>query len=101
MSPNFYDYTVASARLTILRALLELPGHRANDSVLATHLDTFGFPFTRDKVRAQLEWLEDIGLIRLARPTATSMVAALRERGGDVATGKARVDGVAQPSPAH
>lgn len=100
MKGSFYDYTMGHARLAILRALTEAPGtHTANDSVLIMVMEQLGLPLTRDQLRTQLGWLEEQGLIRLARPTDSLIVATLRERGADVAVGRAHVDGVQRPSP--
>ena len=99
MSASYFDYMVGHARLAILRALTEVPAHSINDSVLAMEMDRFGLPVTRDQLRTQLGWLEEQGLVRLARPTAELTVVTLRERGGDVALGRAHVEGVQRPSP--
>jgi Fe2+ or Zn2+ uptake regulation protein len=96
---NFYDYTMGHARLAILRALTETATHTVNDSILAMLMEQLGLPVTRDQLRGQLGWLEEQGLIRLARPTDSLVVATLRERGADVAVGRAHVDGVQRPSP--
>ncbi|MES2755596.1 MAG: ArsR family transcriptional regulator [Pseudomonadota bacterium] len=96
---SFFDFTMGHARLAILRALVEAPTHSANDSVLAMLMETLGFPVTRDQLRTQLGWLEEQGLIEVARPTGSLVVARLRERGGDVAVGRSRVDGVQRPAP--
>ena len=99
-SVDFFEYTMGHARLAILRALLlEAPQNTANDSVLAMLMETLGLPVTRDQLRTQLGWLEEQGLIRLGRPTDSLLVAQLRERGGDVAMGRAHVDGVQRPTP--
>jgi len=99
MAPNFYDYTMGHARLAILRALTEAPQHTGNDSLLSMLMEQLGLPVTRDQLRTQLGWLEEQGLIRLARPTDSLVVATLRERGADVAVGRAHVDGIQRPSP--
>lgn len=96
---NFYDYTMGHARLAILRALTESGQHTANDSVLAQLMETLGLPVTRDQLRTQLGWLEEQGLVRLARPNDSLVVVALRERGADVALGRAHVDGIQRPAP--
>ncbi len=98
MKASFYDYTMGHARLAILRALFEAVQHTANDSVLSMVMDQLGLPVTRDQLRTQLGWLEEQGLIRLTRPTDSLLVVALRERGSDVALGRAFVDGVQRPS---
>ncbi len=99
MTPSFYDYTMGHARLAILRALAEAAQNVANDSVLSMVMEQLGLPVTRDQLRTQLGWLEEQGLIRLSRPTDSLIVAGLRERGADVALGRAFVDGVQRPSP--
>lgn len=99
MSGSFFDFTMGHARLAILRALAEAAAHTANDSVLAMLMEQLGLPVTRDQLRTQLGWLEEQGLIRLSRPTEGLIVAALRERGADVAVGRSHVDGVQRPSP--
>lgn len=96
---NYRDYVVGHARLAVLRALVEAPAHTANDSLLAMEMDRLGLPMTRDQLRVQLGWLEEVGLVRLVRPTETLVVATLRERGGEVAIGRAHVEGVQRPSP--
>jgi Fe2+ or Zn2+ uptake regulation protein len=96
---NFYDYTMGHARLAILRALTEASAHTANDSVLSMVMEQLGLPVTRDQLRTQLGWLEEQGLIRISRPTDTLLVVALRERGADVALGRAHVEGIQRPSP--
>lgn len=96
---NFYDYTMGHARLAILRALTEAVQHTANDSMLAALMEQLGLPVTRDQLRTQLGWLEEQGLILVKRPTESLVVAQLRERGADVACGRAGVDGVQRPGP--
>lgn len=98
---SFYDYTMGHARLAVLRALLESPQHIANDSVLAMEMQRLGLPVTRDQLRAQLGWLEEMGLVRLSRPNDGLIVVGLRERGAEVALGRAQVDGVQRPAPAR
>lgn len=99
MSVTFYDFTMGHVRLAVLRALTELAEHTANDSVLAHVIDTLGLPVTRDQLRTQLGWLEEQGLVTLKRPRDGLVVVTLRERGGDVAVGRAHVEGVQRPSP--
>ena len=95
---NFYDYTMGHARLAVLRALTEALQLTANDSILVMEMERLGLPVTRDQLRTQLGWLEEQGLIRLSRPNGSLIVATLRERGGDVAIGRAHVDGIQRPS---
>ena len=96
---NFFDYTMGHARLAVLRALTEAPTLTSNDSLLMGEMERLGLPLTRDQLRGQLGWLEEQGLIRLARPSDSLIVATLRERGGEVAIGRAHVEGIQRPSP--
>jgi DNA-binding transcriptional ArsR family regulator len=98
VSANYFDYAMGHVRLAVLRALVDAPQNVANDSVLATAMGELGLPVTRDQLRGQLGWLEEQGLIRLARPKETMIVASLRERGAEVALGRASVEGVQRPS---
>lgn len=98
---NFFDYTMEHVRLTVLRILVDAPGYAANDSVLSTSIGQMGLPCTRDQLRSQLTWLEEQGLVTLARPFPTLTVATITERGGDVAAGRSRVPGVQRPAPGH
>ncbi|WP_425230220.1 hypothetical protein [Sphingomonas sp.] len=95
---SYFDYAVGHLRLAVLRALLETPTNMLNDALLATAVGELGLPFTRDQLRTELGWLEEQGLIRLSRPSETLTVAALRERGAEVALGRAHVEGVQRPS---
>lgn len=96
---DYYDYVIGHARLAILRALTELPTHTANDSVLMMDMERLGLPVTRDQLRGQLGWLAEQGLVRLTRPNDNLIVVSIRERGADVAVGRAHVDGIQRPSP--
>lgn len=96
---DFFDFTMGHARLAILRALLGAPQHTVNDSVLTTLMESLGLPVTRDQLRGQLGWLEEQGFVRLVRPPGNLIVVTLRERGGDVAMGRAHVEGVQRPAP--
>lgn len=98
-SASFWDYTMGHARLAVLRALLEVPQHTANDSMLNSVMEQLGLPITREQLRGQLGWLEEQGLIRVKRPTDGLAVATLRERGGEVAMGRAFIEGIQRPSP--
>jgi len=93
---SFKDYLRRDVRLVSLRILSEMPGYRANSSVIANLLDQFGHSVTRDQVKTELRWLEEQGLLTI-EDAGSVLVATLQERGQDVATGRATVDGVARP----
>lgn len=89
----------ADQRLVILRSLNEIHGYSANDSILNDVLFTFGHNISRDAVRTHIRWLEEQGLLTVQKIGERTLVASITERGVDVASGKARVDGVKRPGP--
>ena len=60
------DIFTKDQRLVILRSLEEC-GYDANESILSDCLDMYGHDISRDLVRNHLLWLEEQGLITLAR----------------------------------
>ncbi|MDR1424273.1 MAG: hypothetical protein LBI92_06710 [Azoarcus sp.] len=82
-------------RLCILGMLLESSRYMANDRVLRATLEQLGHSVTAARVRADLSWLEDVGLISI-RVTDGLLVTALREEGEEVARGIRQMPGVAQ-----
>ncbi|MDP1617329.1 ArsR family transcriptional regulator [Phenylobacterium sp.] len=87
-------------RLAILRVLDEMPGCKANSSILHSAMETLGFSATRDTVRNELAWLAEQNLVVCSDTSMTSLViATLTERGGDVAAGRAVAPGVQRPTP--
>jgi|SRR6185369_2515728 len=97
---NYADVINADMRLVILRFLMESDGdYRLNSSILHKLLDMkAGYTTPRDKMVTELFWLREQGLIELEE-SGTIYIATLTQRGHDVATGSARVPGVARPSP--
>ena len=93
---SFSDYLRKDVRLVTLRVLAEMPGFRANSSVLCTMLDRFGHSVTRDQVKTELRWLAEQGMTDLDE-AGSVLVVTLTERGQDVAEGRAVVDGIARP----
>lgn len=93
---HFANFLREDQRLLILRLLAELAAYRANSSVLAMGLSSYGHAISRDQVKTELRWLEEQGLVVLEE-VGPVLVATLTERGGDVATGRARVPGVKRP----
>lgn len=101
MNANYFDYAMGHVRLAVLRTLVEAPTSAANDSVLATAMGELGLPVTRDQLRTQLGWLQEQGLVKLNRPVDSLIVVQLRERGVEVALGRAFVDGIQRPGVAQ
>lgn len=92
----YADFLRKDMRLVLLRILLEMPGYRANSSVLASMLHQLGHASTRDQVKTELRWLCEQGLITVEEVSSV-LVCTLVERGQDVTEGRAVVDGVAKP----
>lgn len=85
-------------RLVLLRILSELPAYRSNSSTLYNLLGQWGHHPSRDQVKTELRWLQEQQLIDVdAIADGDVLVATLTERGQDVATGRALVDGVQRP----
>lgn len=93
-----YDAVVIEhLRITLLRLLEEQPGRVLNESILGDLSERYGFAPSRDRLRTELRWLEEQGLVSLAG--GSCLVATLTERGEDVARCRAEVPGVKRPSP--
>lgn len=98
MSP-FPDFVRERRRLDILDLLAEAPGYSHNDAVLRSALAAVGHAVSADALRAELAWLAEQGLVEVSA-VGEVRVARLRERGDDVAAGRAECPGVARPRPA-
>jgi hypothetical protein len=87
-------------RLALLRVLEAHPAFRANDSVLGMALDRVGHVVSRDRVRSDIAWLDEQGLItREIIADGRVHVATLTQRGIDVAMARSAHPGVKRPSP--
>jgi len=96
---NLNHINDAHVRLSILRLLSGALEYSANDSILTQSVQQLGLHCTRDQMRGHLGWLEEQRAVTLARPTDTLIVAALTERGADLASGRSSIPGVQRPSP--
>jgi Fe2+ or Zn2+ uptake regulation protein len=96
----YVDVVTANIRLIMLRELEQTNGYTSNDSVLQMVLGKWGQTVSRDRVRTELAWLADQGLItQVPLGESGSVRVTLTERGLDVATGAATVPGVQRPGP--
>lgn len=94
-----YSHFVAEDRRRALLVILhKSPGMTANAFVLRERLRAMGHDVAMDMVRADLSWLDSLGLVALV-DDAPLCVATLTEFGDDVAHGRTRVAGVAQRAP--
>jgi repressor of nif and glnA expression len=95
---SYKEHESAHLRLTILRQLHDDADYQINESLLRDAVRPYGFSPSRDAMRAELRWLEDMALVRI-EDLGGFLVARLTERGADVATGAAKVDGIKRPGP--
>lgn len=98
MSGSFADLIASDMRLVILRCLNEDPGYDLNESMLQGMLESLGHNMSRDRIRTELAWLAEQGLITVTE-VVSIQVATLTGRGADVATGRSTVPGVKRPRP--
>lgn len=97
---SYADVITADIRLVLMRFLMESDGdYRLNSSILHKLLDMkAGYTTPRDKMVTELFWLKEQGLIDLEE-SGNIYIATLTQRGLDIASGSARLPGVARPSP--
>lgn len=95
---SYRDALDSDRRLVILKLLENSAGYTVNEYLIYTALPGFGHDVSMDRVRTDLAWLEEQGLLTLDIPGDVHM-ARLTQRGVDVAAGRARVDGVKRPGP--
>ncbi|MEQ8396436.1 ArsR family transcriptional regulator [Thalassobaculum sp.] len=90
-------------RLTVLRLVAGAAGRTANEHVLHMTVESFGFRVARDRIRVELAWLRDQGLLSVTELKRDGgpplMVAIANARTLDVVEDRATVPGVARPSP--
>ena len=95
---NFKDLMGSDLRLVVLSSLAQDADYAHNEHVLKEMLGQLGHSVSRDKLRTELAWLQEQGLIEL-RDVAGIMVAKLTVRGMDVAEGSVTIPGVHRPGP--
>lgn len=100
MNTAYAQLMAEHRRLSILRALSSpKSGGESNDSILQTIVVDAGIGSSRDQVRTALAWLEEQDLVTVRTLDSGTMVAAITQRGCDVAAGLLTVPGVHRPSP--
>lgn len=85
-------------RLQILQLLAESPGYNVNQFLLLSALDTFGHTVSMDRLKADLAWLAEQGLVVVGE-LGDVQIPKLTDRGLDVAQGRAAHPGVKRPRP--
>lgn len=88
----------ADARLTILRALKDDPGHTLNDNMLLETIKAFGFRRGRDYLHTQLAWLDtQAGAIRVSE-AGSVVISELTQKGADHLSRDVTIVGIKPPS---
>lgn len=95
---SFRDLLEEDQRLVLLRALMEMPGHEANESILQSCLHAYGHNTSRDQVYSLLDWLAEQGFCS-TRHLGHIKIVRLTSRGLDVAAGRVVASGVKRPRP--
>lgn len=95
---DFNALVSAAIRLALLQALEQDAGYSHNEDILQKMLASLGHEVSADRVRTDLRWLEEQGLLTI-EDVAGIFVARINQRGVDVAKGRGRVDGIARPRP--
>lgn len=98
MRPGLAATLAEDRRGIILRVLADQGDYALNEGVLQDALDRYGHRVGRDMVRDDMMWLADHGLVTIEE-VAKLKIASLTQRGSDVATGRARCEGVKRPEP--
>lgn len=93
----FAELKTRDMRLVMLRSMAD-DGNSLNESMLQSVLELFGHTVSRDKIRTEMRWLEEQGLITI-ETVAEVLVGRLTGRGADAAQGRCKIDGVKCPRP--
>ncbi|CAM5521418.1 VpaChn25_0724 family phage protein [Alcaligenes faecalis] len=96
---SYQDFETEGRRLAILRILSRRNEYTTNEYSLNDELSgAYAHRVSGDRLHADMAWLEEQGLVITQQPRA-GWIVTLTARGGDVATGRATVPGVARPRP--
>lgn len=95
---NYSEIVSADMRLVILRGLAEDADYSHNEHVLKSMLGYVGHKVSTDRLRTELAWLAEQGLV-VVEDVAGVAVAKLTRRGNDTARGNVIVPGVKRPEP--
>jgi len=98
MSTPYEAIQTEDRRLVVLRSLKESGGYKASEYVLLQLLEYWGHAVATDRLRTDLAWLAEQGLVTGA-DVAGVQVATLTGRGLDVSLGRAVQPGVKRPMP--
>ena len=88
-------------RRAILSALVYDSDYRLSLDMLDLILEAAGQTITRDRLENEVLWLEEQGLVTRLYPAPGLTVAALTDRGLEIARGKARAHGIRDLRPSE
>jgi hypothetical protein len=94
---DFNEHLTRDARLVILKELSKQTDNRLNEALMTAVLDAFGHRRSREWVRTQLRYLQDIGAVKLTE-AGSVLIAELRRAGQDHVDRRTELEGVARPS---
>lgn len=96
---NDYEETQVrpDARLIILKALAAQTDERLHSGYLIEELLRFGIDRTREWLHGELEWLAEMGAVKLLRPGSV-VVATLTEKGARHLRRGIVIEGIKRPS---
>lgn len=92
------DIIREEARLIILRELRSQNNYALNDSLLSQTLDSFGITKSRDWLREELRWLDDVGAVKVTI-AGSVVVAQLTAKGVEHVDRRLVIPGIKRPSP--
>ncbi|MGV8949674.1 MAG: hypothetical protein ACOH2M_01125, partial [Cypionkella sp.] len=85
------------ARLIMLKAISEQVDERLHSGYLAEELLRFGIDRARDWVHSELDWMAEIGAVKLTKPGSV-VVAMLTEKGARHLRRAIVIEGIKRPS---
>src|SRR5579872_700927 len=95
---SFEKWQTEDRRLVILLLLAASEGYCSNEFLLQTLLEQRGHVVSDDRVRTDLSWLQEQGLLTV-KEVGETQIATINRRGIEVSEGRATVTGVKRPRP--
>lgn len=92
------DIIREEARLIILRALHQEANYSSSDSMLQPELERFGIARSREWIREEINWLENMGAVKKT-VVSTVAIATLLPKGIEHVERRLVIEGVKRPSP--
>lgn len=93
---SYGDLVAEDQRRVILDALEQDADYSHNEDILRSILEHFGHTVSRDKLRTELSWLAEQGLVTVS-VNGDVYIVRLTARGEDIALGRATIPGVKRP----